>query len=545
MASERNIPSAAKVPTELAGIPQKLWNKLRKRAALLRSIGKRGLTEHQATQIAKSLNVDRATVYRWFKRFRSARTVSALAPRNVGFPKAGSRMLPAQEKIISEVITAIGRKTAAVRVVDVVKEVAQRCRAKKIAVPTRRSIDRRLIREGVRNIERRNEPVATDPPVVPGTFAVRRALDVVQIDHTKIDIIVVDDLYRAPLGRPFLSIAMDVATRCVVGMRLSFEAPSATTVALCLAQVAAPKEEWLSSLGLDFAWPMAGLPRSLHLDNGPEFHSQALERGCAQFGIEVVYRPGGRPHFGGHIERFFGTLMHRVRALPGATGSSVMGRARLAPEKNAILTLRELEQWIATEIGVHYHHGSHKGLEGGTPTRAWSQRKPVVSQEPDYRELFIAFLPAKERLVRRDGLHLNNIRYWHPTFSYLALSRTRLLVHYDPRDLSCLYARAPTGEFLEIHYADIRHPPISLWEHRAAAKQIKAESGIEEHALFAAIEKQRTIVEQAGLATRRVRSGKKPKGKPPAKKRAAEAALAQPDEVGDEDSLPSYGGEVW
>lgn len=543
MASQGNNPPAAKVPTELSGIPEKLWRNLRKRASLLRSIGKNGLTERDAARIAESLNVDRATVYRWFKRFRNARTVSALAPRNAGFPKRRSRLLPAQDRIISELIAAVGRKSAVIRVVDVVKEVAQRCRAQGIAVPTRRSIDRRLIREGVRNIERRNEPVATDPPVVPGSFTVRRALDVVQIDHTKIDVIVVDDLYRVPLGRPFLSIAMDVATRCVLGMRLSFEAPSATTVALCLAQVATPKAAWLSSLGLDFAWPMAGLPRSLHLDNGPEFHSQALERGCAQFGIEIVYRPAGRPHFGGHVERFFGTLMHRVRALPGATGSSVIGRKKLAPETSASLTLRELEQWIAMEIGVHYHHGSHKGLEGGTPTRAWSQREPVVSQEPDYRQILIAFLPAKDRLVRRDGLHLHNIRYWHPTFSNLALSRPKLLVHYDPRDLSCLYAQAPTGEFLDIHYADLRHPAISLWEHRAAAKHIKADSTIDEHALFAAIERQRAIVEQAKLATRKSRSGKVPRGRPPAKKQVPEAVVLEPDV--DEDSLPSYGGEVW
>ena len=44
----------------------------------------------------------------------------------------------------------------------------------------------------------------------------------------------------------------------------------------------------------------SGLPRRVHLDNAPEFHSRALSRGGSEFGIELEYRPRGRPHFGGH-----------------------------------------------------------------------------------------------------------------------------------------------------------------------------------------------------------------------------------------------------
>ncbi|MFD2272608.1 hypothetical protein ACFS07_19525 [Undibacterium arcticum] len=64
-------------------------------------------------------------------------------------------------------------------------------------------------------------------------------------------------------------------------------------------------------MGID--WPMGGLPRSLHLDNGAEFHSKALGRDCTQFGIELTYRPPGRPQFGGHIERIIGTLMTKLK----------------------------------------------------------------------------------------------------------------------------------------------------------------------------------------------------------------------------------------
>jgi putative transposase len=42
-------------------------------------------------------------------------------------------------------------------------------------------------------------------------------LEVVQIDHTLVDVVVVDELERLPLGRPWLTLAIDVASRMVNG----------------------------------------------------------------------------------------------------------------------------------------------------------------------------------------------------------------------------------------------------------------------------------------------------------------------------------------
>ncbi|EMM3213146.1 TPA: hypothetical protein ROC76_005193, partial [Escherichia coli] len=42
-----------------------------------------------------------------------------------------------------------------------------------------------------------------------------------------IDLIVVDDRDRQPIGRPYLTLAIDVFTRCVLGMVVTLEAPSA------------------------------------------------------------------------------------------------------------------------------------------------------------------------------------------------------------------------------------------------------------------------------------------------------------------------------
>lgn len=155
------------------------------------------------------------------------------------------------------------------------------------------------------------------------------------------DIVVVDDLYRQPLGKPYLTLATDVATRCIVGFVISFVPPGAATVSLCLTLIVSPKTEWLRQIGITGEWPMAGLPKALHLDGAAEFKSKALLRGCAQYGIDVVHR--GRPHHGGHIERVIGTKMSKLKALPGATGGSPKARRSYDPDKHPALTLGELE----------------------------------------------------------------------------------------------------------------------------------------------------------------------------------------------------------
>lgn len=53
------------------------------------------------------------------------------------------------------------------------------------------------------------------PPQVDGL------LERVQIDHTVVDVMVVDERHRLPIGRPHVTAAIDVATRCIVGLMVT------------------------------------------------------------------------------------------------------------------------------------------------------------------------------------------------------------------------------------------------------------------------------------------------------------------------------------
>ncbi|WP_170575653.1 hypothetical protein [Ruegeria atlantica] len=60
-----------------------------------------------------------------------------------------------------------------------------------------------------------------------------RPLEGDQIDYTLADIILVDQFERKPLGRPWLTLAIDVATRVVLGVHVIFDTPSVLSIGLC------------------------------------------------------------------------------------------------------------------------------------------------------------------------------------------------------------------------------------------------------------------------------------------------------------------------
>jgi putative transposase len=165
---------------------------------------------------------------------------------------------------------------------------------------------------------------------VPGEFSASRPLEIVQVDHTKADIFVVDEETRAPIGRPWLTLAMDVYSRMVTGFHLTMEAPSRLSTSLCLLHAIFDKSAWLREREIKDPWPVAGLAEALHVDNGADFRSRAFQRGCQDAGIAIKWRPPGEPHFGGHIERLIGTQMGALHLLPGSTFSNVAERGHPA-----------------------------------------------------------------------------------------------------------------------------------------------------------------------------------------------------------------------
>ena len=110
-------------------------------------------------------------------------------------------------------------------------------------------------------------------------------LHTVEIDSTAVDVILVDEHVRQPLGRPNLTLAVDVYSRMVLGFHLSFDPVSADSVAQCIAHAVCPKELWLKQIGVEGQWPCWGIPDRFRVDKGYEFKNDAYQVACNNYDI--------------------------------------------------------------------------------------------------------------------------------------------------------------------------------------------------------------------------------------------------------------------
>jgi len=247
-------------------------------------------------------------------------------------------------------------------------------------LPDRRTVKARVdaIDRRVRALKRRDKKGITATRAVPGEYTAVRPLEVVQIDHTQVDLFLVDEITRKPMeSRPWLTLAVDIFTRMVTGFHLSLDPPSRVSVGLCMLHAVYDKTAWLQEREVNASWPVAGLPEAVHVDNGADFRSRAFVGACKNEGIRTVWRLPSTPHYGGHIERLIGTMMGRLHLLPGSTASNPIERGEVDPNKISALTLRELECVIGWEIAGRYHHEIHRALQrppsrSGASTRAAS-----------------------------------------------------------------------------------------------------------------------------------------------------------------------------
>jgi putative transposase len=472
--------------------------------ALLAGAGKDGRIGRLAIASASAeLKISPATLYRLLARFRTDRRVSVLRPTARG-PKPGSTRLSATlESLIRDEIRDFYLKPERPTFQALLVRIHALCASQGLPKPTGRTVQRRLEQIDARKRARaRGDDARLEAlTATPGQQVTERPLEFVQIDHTRVDVVVVDEHTREPIGRPWLTLGVDVCSRMTTGFSLSFEPPSLTSVSLCLLHSVFDKSAWLQQLGVDVSWPVVGLPKRIGVDNAAEFRSAQFETACREFGIKVEYRPRGAKHFGGHIERLIGTQMGAVQVLPETTHGSIISKQSYEPEAAAALTLQELETWMALEIAGHYHQRVHSSLNR-PPIAVWRdwEEELEMNLPSDRLAFWVSFLPGEARTLQRDGIHLFNICYWSNALrGDVGQTKDKLTVRYDPRNISRVFVERANGHWIEARYRNLKWPAISLWEHAAALRALRRQGRreVNEAVLFDTVLRQRELVAKA------------------------------------------------
>lgn len=485
-------------------------------------------TRKDVENIAAERNVHATTLYGWLKLYQRTGHVSSLVPAKRG-RKTGIRLLnDVQEKIIQLAIEDKYLSKQRHTQQDVIEEVKRLCRLAKIAAPHDNTVRNRiselkpagvLRRRGHKDIARNKYEALSG--VFPGAD---HPLAVVQVDHTRADIILVDEVHRKPIGRPWLTLAIDVYSRMVVGIYLTYEAPSVTSVGLCLAQAICPKREYLAELDVSGVWPVWGVMNVVHTDNGKEFRCSVIKRACEEHNIDLQWRPVLLPHYGGHIERLMGTMGSEIHKLPGTTFSNPAKRRGYNSEAQAALTLKEFERHLVDFIVNVYHQREHSQL-GTSPLKRWE--KGVLGDEmsagtgvlpipSDPLRIQLDFMPYYERTVQRYGIDIDKIFYNDPALDpYINAAdpdnpkeKRKFLIRRDPRDISRVYFLDPAdNRYNVIPYRNIGYPAMSAWELKSVRATLKAEGrrDIDEQLIFDALNRMRARVEDAKSKTKSAR----------------------------------------
>lgn len=86
-------------------------------------------------------------------------------------------------------------------------------------------------------------------------------------------------------------------------------------------------------------------------------------------------------------------------------------------------------------------------------------------------EILVNFLPGVWRTVRRGGIELWALGYWHDDLGAFVGCNDPQLIYYDPRDITRVYVRAPDGLLRECTVLDPDIKRMSLTEWRRQRKQ--------------------------------------------------------------------------
>ena len=542
---------------DLAAIDDEDWNIARQRFEVIAPLlnpaepDQPSDTRTRVKLVAQQHELGEATVWRWLKAWREQSTLSSLIPQKRGNPSGSDNLPDAVSSIITATINELYLDSQKRSVSSICREVDRLCKRAGLPVPHHNTVRKRIKRLPIYTVTKRrfskSETRNKFEPTVKSFPGAETPLAVYQIDHTPADVILVDEVSRKPVGKPWLTVAIDVFSRMVAGIYVSFDAPSATSVGMCLAHAILPKDQWLQARNIEGVWPVWGKPAMVHADNAKDFRCAMVQRACEQYNIDLTWRPVARPNFGGHIERLLGTFNQQIHELPGSTFSSVDKRGDYQSEKRSSLTLKEFEEWLGTLIVNVYHETPHSTLMT-TPSKKFelgifgdenSPGSGLPLKVEDGHRLHLDFLPYSERTVQRYGIVWDEIYYYHDLLRRWihepcpdAPNRKRkFLLRRDPRDISKLFFwDDEMQQYFAIPYRNISHPVITLSELRKVKRKLKEEGlkDIDEDKIFTAYEKMQAISQKAQKDTMAVRrqAARKKHGK-----KAAAAIQPEPEKT--------------
>lgn len=462
------------------------------------------------------LDLSRRSVYRLLENYSEARGPLSVLGEKRG-RATGVRLLDSKvETIIKNCSIVLLNKKERFTYANVFRQVDKHCKQQGLSTPNLRTVKLRVKEyatlKQMAKLQKGAKRAADETRPKPGSVELTAPLQLVQIDHTPVDIILVDEEDRKPIGRPWVTFAIDVFSRIILGVYLSWKHPSRYTVACCMANMCLPKDSWLKDIGCEgLNYPFYGMPLEILSDHASEFKTTALVDACYAHGMKMSWRK--EKHYGGHIESYIGKVMGQVHFLSGTTFSNTVDKGDYNSESLSCYTFSEFREWLLAEI-ERYHISPHKGLGSATPKSIWDQNyicedgsrfaPPLIADPKSFK---LDFMPRKEVSVLSRGVVLEYINYWDS--SLRGVIGEKFTCVYNPESLRFVWLKI-NGRYREIPYANIMRPDVSLDQLKRAQRSIKEKGGDprDEQRLFELMERQEALDNSVKNKTKIARKNK-------------------------------------
>lgn len=323
--------------------------------------------------------------------------------------------------------------------------------------------------------------VAERPAGVLGRLRADRPGQYVVLDTTRLDVFAMEPVTGRWVNTE-LTVAMDLYSRCVLGLVLRAVSTKSQDVAGVLYQVITP-QHWGPPAQDAMPGPYAGVPENLVamatgalpdtivVDHGKVYLAEHTKAVCHRLGINVQPAISHKPTDKPTIERFFRTLRQQLlEHLPAYKGPDVYSRGKDV-EAEAFYYVAELEAIIRDWVGI-YHHSPHQGLCDPllphvdlSPAEMFARGMAAsgVLRLPASEDLRMEFLDVAWRTIQHYGVEIDGRRYDGPGLNLYRGTKSphggahpgKWPIMVDHDDVRTVYFRDPaTGAWHDL-----------VWEH--------------------------------------------------------------------------------
>lgn len=282
-----------------------------------------------------------------------------------------------------------------------------------------------------------------------GTVA-RYPLDVVEVDHTPLNWVVICDRTGLPLGRPLLTVMIDAYSGYLLGFYVSFYGAGLSSVSGAVRCALSFKADMVAGLNLEHDWIAEGIPDTVKLDNGLEFHSPVFQRMGWELGSSFTYCRVRTPWLKPHVERFFASL-DTLTLTRGRVHKRVANIINIDPNKDAAIMFTAFVHGLV-RYAVDFYPFQINERKLSRPYDLMQDgllSVPPARFPHDMERLRMVSALSKQLMVHQGGVELHGLPFGGAELLPMRRAQGenfRAWVKWDPDDMSQIWVQDPISQ---------------------------------------------------------------------------------------------------